>query len=229
MNNTKAEFQKRIIEVDIYFQTLDLLDKGRCKISCIDISGILIEKDIDDELSKILKANGFLLLYNLIEATIRKSIDAIISSIHSQNITFKELTENLKIIWVNQEIKDLKENTFNSSTLRNKLLSISQSILADELLTFKAECINISGNIDAQKIRDIAKQLGYDESTNGRNLVTIKTKRNHLAHGEYTFAEIGKDYTVKDLVKFKEEAEIYLADVLLKIENYINNRGFKIF
>ena len=56
MNNTLDEFQKRIKEVDIYFQTLDLLDKGRCKISCTDILGVVFEKEIDNELSKILKA-----------------------------------------------------------------------------------------------------------------------------------------------------------------------------
>ncbi len=227
MNNTLVEFQKRIKEVDIYFQTLDLLDKGRCEISCIDIQGNVHHKEIDNELSKILKANGFLLLYNLIEATIKTSIDEIFITIHSSNITFKSLTENLKSLWINQEIKDLKENTFNVATLRTKVMNISESILKSELTLFKSECINISGNIDAKKIREVAKQFGYNEPKNGGGLLTIKNKRNHLAHGEYTFAEIGKDYTVGDLVKFKDETELYLTEVLSNIDNYLVDMKFK--
>jgi len=227
MNNTVVEFQKRIKEVDIYFQTLDLLDKGCCKISCTDIQGIVLEKEIDNELSKILKANGFLLLYNLIEATIKTSIDEIFITIHTSNITFKSLTDNLKSLWINQEIKDLRDNTFTVATLRTKVMNISESILNSELTIFKSECVNISGNIDAKKIREIANQFGYNEPKNGGGLLTIKNKRNHLAHGEYTFAEIGKDYTVGDLVKFKDETELYLTEVLSNIDSYLANMKFK--
>ena len=227
MNNTRLEYNKRIEEINLYYQTLELLDKGNCTISCCDISNNSIELVIDKELSKILKANGFLLLYNLIEATIRKSIDEILNTLHYNNITFKQLTNKLKELWINQEIKELKENTFNTSTLRNKLLYISETIIKDEILSFKAECINISGNIDAQQIREIAKRIGYNETKDGRNLILIKNKRNHLAHGEFTFAEIGKDYSVNDLIKFKEETEDYLNDVLFQIEEFINTKKFK--
>ena len=223
MINTKQEFDKRLVEINIYFDTLDVLDKGRCTISCTDITGNYIAKPIDDALSKILKANGFLLLYNLIEATIRSSIIEILSTIHSHSIQYKNISDKLKILWVNQEFKKLKED----KSLKNKILTFSEEILDDKLLVFKVECVNISGNLDAQEIRKIAKQFGYNESANGRDLVTIKNKRNHLAHGEYTFADIGKDYTVRELVDFKDEVCIYLVDVLNNIEIYINNKEFK--
>jgi hypothetical protein len=219
MINTKSEYNKRLLEVDIYFETLQLLDKGNCKIVCTDILGQQTESDIDTNLSTILKANGFLLLYNLVEATIRNSINAIFVSVHSQNITFKHLTDNLRKLWIRQEIKNIKHED---------IFSLSKKILENELILFKAECVNISGNIDAQKIRDIARQFGYEESRNGRDLVTIKDKRNKLVHGEYTFSEIGRDYTVQELIKFKDNAKNYLDNVLLSIEQYINNKDYKI-
>jgi len=218
MINTKNEYNKRLSEIDIYFDTLQLLDKGECKVVCTDILGQQTEKDIDVNLSTILKANGFLLLYNLVEATIRNSINAIFVSVHSQNVTFKHLTDNLRKLWIKQEIKNIQHED---------IFVLSKKILENELLQFKAECINISGNIDAQKIRDIAKQFGYQESGNGRDLVTIKEKRNKLAHGEYTFSEIGKDYTVRELIVFKNNTKNYLDDVLANIEQYINNEGYK--
>jgi len=58
--------------------------------------------------------------------------------------------------------------------------------------------------------------------------LTIKNKRNHLAHGEYTFAEIGKDYTVGDLVKFKDKTELYLTEVLSNIDSYLVDMKFKV-
>ncbi|MDR0573981.1 MAG: hypothetical protein LBG96_08145 [Tannerella sp.] len=219
MNNTKIEYQKRLSEVEIYFDTLTLLDKGSCKIVCVDIIGNQINKDVDADLSTILKANGFLLLYNLVEATMRNSIKAIFNSVHSKCLTFKHFTDNIRKIWIKQEIKNIQQDD---------ILSLSKKILENELLVFQAECVNISGNIDAQKIRDIAKQFGFQESKNGRDLVTIKDKRNKLAHGEFTFSEIGKECAISDLIRYKDSTKNYLDDVLDKIENYIKDEGFKV-
>jgi hypothetical protein len=218
MIDTKNGYSKRLLEIETYFDTLTLLDKGNCKIVCTDILGNESYKDIDVNLSTILKANGFLLLYNLVEATVRYSIKAIFSSVHSKNLTFKHFTDNIRKLWIKQEIKNIKQDD---------ILALSKRILENELLVFQTECVNISGNIDAQKIRDIAKQFGFQESKNGRDLVTIKEKRNKLAHGEFTFSEIGKDYTISDLIRYKDSTKNYLDDVLAKIEDYINNEGFR--
>ncbi len=219
MINTKNEYNKRLSEIEIYFETLELLDRGSCKIVCTDIINNESYKEIDSNLSTILKANGFLLLYNLVEATIRNSINAIFESVHLNNLSFKNLTCNLRKLWIKQEIKNIKyEDIFN----------LSNKILNDELLLFKAECINVSGNIDAQKIRNIARQFGYQESIDGRDLITIKDKRNKLSHGEFTFSEIGKDYTVNELINFKNNTKDYLDNVLINIEQYINSKGYKV-
>jgi hypothetical protein len=219
MTNTKKEYEKRLTEVEIYFNALILLDKGSCKIVCTDIVGSVSEQNIDNNLSTILKANGFLLLYNLVEATIRNSIAAIFESVQSKNITFKLLTDNMRKLWIKQEVKDITSDS---------IFKLTKKILEDELILFKTECINISGNIDAQKIRDIAEQFGYQKSKDGRDLVTIKEKRNKLAHGEFTFSEIGRDYTVRELIDLKNSTKTYLNEILANIENYINSEGYKI-
>ncbi len=223
MITTKEEYKKRLSEVELYFKTIQLLDNGQCSIVCKDISGNVSTNDIDQELSKILKANGFLLLYNLIEATVRNSIVAIFNSITADKLTYKSLSENLKKLWVRQEIKEIRD--FNQS--KNKIFEISEKVLNDSLLDFKIECVNISGNIDAQSIRDIAKQFGYAETSNGRDLLTIKEKRNKLAHGEFTFSEIGKEYTVGDLIKLKTDTVSYIEDVLKNVENFILDKKYK--
>ena len=105
-------------------------------------------------------------------------------------------------------------------------MSIAKTVLDNEILSFERDCINISGNIDAKKIREIIKQFGGNEISNGRDLKTIKDKRNNLAHGEFTFSEIGKDYTVKDLVDYKDETKQYLSSVLDEIQDYIDNQKY---
>ena len=106
MNNTRLEYNKRLHEVEVYFETLKMFDNGSCSIKCIDILGNETTKEIDSELSTILKANGFLLLYNLIESTIRKSIDAVITSMHTSSVTFRNLSEELRKLWIKQEGKN---------------------------------------------------------------------------------------------------------------------------
>lgn len=217
MNSTKVEYNKRLHEVEVYFETLELLDKGNCTIKCVDILEQETVKKIDSELSTILKANGFLLLYNLVESTIRKSLDAILFSIHTSSVTFDSLSEELRKLWIKQEGK-------NANT--KKIIEIANKILDKEFLFFEKDCVDISGNIDAQKIREILRQLGGNEIKDGRYLKEIKDKRNNLAHGDFSFSEIGKDYTVKDLIKYKDETRDYLLKVLAEIELYINSKKF---
>ena len=217
MNNTRIEYNKRLHEIEVYFETLKLLDNGSCSIKCIDILGVETIKDINIELSTILKANGFLLLYNLVESTIRKSIDAIIGSIHNSYVTFRDLSDNLRKIWIRQEGKNADND---------KIMSIASFVLENNLLEFRNDCINISGNIDAQEIRKILKQVGGNEIKDGRDLKTIKDKRNNLAHGEFSFSEIGKDYTINELIMYKDHTKEYLSKVLDEIESYINNQKY---
>lgn len=223
MKTTRDEYTKRLNEVTLYFETIKLLDNGDCSIICKDINGGTTEKIIDGELAKIMKANGFLLLYNLIEATIRNSISAILNSISTDKLTFKLLSDNLKKLWINQEINKTKD----ISKFKEKVSELSEKILNDKLLDFSNECVNISGNIDAQRIREIAKKFGYLEPKNGRGLQTIKDKRNQLAHGEFTFSDIGKNYTSNDLIDYKSEVITFIENVLNNVETYINAKGYK--
>lgn len=221
MINTRIEYNKRLREVELYFDTLKLLDKGHCTINCVDILGNLESKSIDTDLSTILKANGFILLYNLVEATIRNSIDAVLNSIHSSTVTFRELSEKLRKIWLKQELKGL-----NPDKNTKEILLMANTILENEILKFERDCINISGNIDAKRIREIIKQFGGNEISNGRNLKIIKEKRNNLAHGEFTFTEVGKDYSIQDLINYKNETQNYLSRVLDEVQDYINNQKY---
>jgi len=228
MNNTKVEFEKRIEEINIYFQLLTTIDKGDCHIHCNTIDGGENIEPINVELIKILKANGFLLLYNLIEATIRKSLEAIFSAIHLENLTFPQLSDKLKKLWINQKALPLKDgiDALTYDKIRGLLEDVAISIIDNKIMQLETDCIRISGNIDARSIKEIATKIGFEQSKDGSLLETIKKKRNHLAHGEFTFGEIGKEFSVNDMIKYKDSACAHLTDVLKNIEDYIASKKF---
>jgi MAE_28990/MAE_18760-like HEPN len=45
--------------------------------------------------------------------------------------------------------------------------------------------------------------------------------RNDLAHGTKSFADIGKDISIEDLLKIKGEVIEYISQILKNIEDYL--------
>ncbi|VEP16911.1 conserved hypothetical protein [Hyella patelloides LEGE 07179] len=67
------DFDERAQEVSKYFFLLQNLEQGSIQLAMGNVKHQKVKK-IDTELEKTLKATGFLLLYNLIESTIRNAI-----------------------------------------------------------------------------------------------------------------------------------------------------------
>jgi len=89
-------FNERAKEVSKYFIFLKSLEQSTTKLSMgvkVDQSRI---KEIDPDLLKTLKASGFLLLYNLVEATMSNIIEAIFDKLKSEGISYDEIRPELK-------------------------------------------------------------------------------------------------------------------------------------
>lgn len=226
MVNTIIDFEIRKTEITIYFSFLKILDVTETTRLKFKKDGNIVEEEIPEKLHEILLANGYLILYNLIESTVKNSIIEIYEEIKIESVTYEKLSENLKKIWINQEIDNLKEGNFSVDTMRNYVFSLAEKILNEETMLLSEEKMDFSGNLDAQKIRALADKIGFEISQNGRNLVKIKDKRNRLAHGEQTFYDVGKNCTVNELIDFKDETFNYLSDVIDKIELFITDKKY---
>ncbi len=224
MINARADFNKRKSEINNYFDFLKVIDQQPSSIQFTDpISGLEDIKRINDDLIKMLKANGFILLYNLVESTIENSVKAIFNKVHDDGLTFQRLSEKIKKLWIYGKGSDLKGmDDVNFNRIRDLMRKVADSILAGEVAKLETSCLTISGNLDAQSIRAIANQVGFDEAMDGRHLLTIKTKRNHLAHGEFSFCDIGKDYSINEMIDFKDNAFDHIEVVMTNIEDYIH-------
>lgn len=225
MDNTKQDFENRKSEIENYFKFLLVFDDDNTKIQ-YDKDGKFVTEKIQPQFQIILIANAFLILYNLIESTVRNSIIEIYTAIEDNEITFDKLSDNIQKIWIKQSTDNLKENNFRLETLRGDILNLVKDILRKETIKLSKDKMDFSGNLDAKEIRKLANEIGFGKVANGRNLVQIKDRRNRLAHGEQTFYDVGKDITVKELTNFKNETFVYLSGIIINIEKFISDKEY---
>ena len=225
MENTKIDYNNRSREIENYIQFLIIFDKEETKLE-YEKDGQLIKENIDIQFQTILIANIFILLYNLIESTVRNSILEIYQNIEDENVNFRNLSINLKKMYIKHDSNLLKEGTFRPDTIKEFMLNFSDLIISNRKVVFQSNWIDFSGNLDAQEIRNIAETFGFEISRNGRKLVEIKNKRNRLAHGEQTFYEVGRDFSINDITEFKTNTFNFLEDFIGKVEAFISNKNF---
>jgi hypothetical protein len=206
MIDVKNTFEQRKIEIEEYFRFLSKY----------------IPANADDNLFKILKSNLLVMLYNLIESSISNAIEEIHNNIYSNSISFNLLKEKIKTLIITN-VKRVNSDKFVA-----KITDIATDIIRH---TFKREEL-FNGNVDSRKIKKLSEQYGfnsytdYERTKHGTHLVTIKDKRNDLAHGIYSFTEVGKEYTVQDLEDMKDKTINYISDILDNIELYLNNKEY---
>jgi len=207
MINVKNTFEQRKTEIETYFNYLNNYNP----------------ENADDDLFKILKSNLLIMLYNLIESSISNAIEEIHNNIHSNTISFNLLKEKIKSLII-KNTKGVNPDTFVS-----KINDIAIDIVKH---TFnKKELFN--GNVDRNEINDLGTKYGFNSNTDynktkhGDYLITIKNKRNDLAHGIFSFTEVGKEYTIQDLDDMKSTTICYISEILDNIESYLMNKEYR--
>ena len=234
MQKAKDDFDKRKAEIEAYFDFLSKLDHDKV-ILHYEEKGVAQQHRMGDELGKILKANGFLLIYNLVESFCRNSLWEILSAINIESLDLKMLSNEAQMLWIKSKIKAYKDNA-NTDKLEDHIYSIATDVINNTLIAFKegSEFTDLSGNIDKRKIRELAKIYGFESVVSaekekaGDVLLEIKTTRNNLAHGRITFAECGKPVSIPQMIGYKNDAINYLEGVLDNIDVYISKSKFKL-
>ncbi|WP_159790850.1 MAE_28990/MAE_18760 family HEPN-like nuclease [Sodalinema gerasimenkoae] len=215
------EFNPKAVEVSQYFMFLKKLERETYNPERIRSQNPVIDVYFNQDIERTLKSAGFLLLYNLIEGTIRSSIQYIFDHISSKSVSFDDLRRDLKLI----VLKNLRNKS--PDKLIQSINQISLDIIAE---TFDANDI-FSGNVDARKIKTLAKNYGFSSQSipmtrDGADLLDIKRQRNDLAHGIKSFNEIGKEIPSEELFRIKNRVIIYLKYLIINIESYLENQDY---
>ncbi|MDM3854537.1 MAG: MAE_28990/MAE_18760 family HEPN-like nuclease [Aphanizomenon gracile PMC649.10] len=199
---------KRILDLDDFDERAKDVSDYLCFLRDLEQGEILLSKDgaiskIDPELDKSLKATGFLLLYNLVESTMRNAIQSIFDEMSKKGVSFDQLKIEIKRIILQNVKKNVQECGVNDfvEQIENIVKDIIQSgFNRDDLF---------SGNVDAKEIKNIAKKYGFSSKTDvatrdGIDLLSIKKNRNDLAHGVMSFKEVGQNTSAENLVEISE-------------------------
>ncbi len=217
MKNVLADYENRKNEIGVYIEFMKLIENDSelepiIKIKCAD----------SNKLKKILKANTYLLMYNMVESSIRNAIQAIYDHFKRNMVEFDSLHNEIQVLI----LKNVKKT--NPSDFQKKLNAIAKDIVLE---SFNPDNLT-SGNIDARKIKEISKEYGFSCKTDyktckdGAKLIEIKNKRNDLAHGIISFADCGKDIVTSDVNTAFDECSSYLSAILTNVEKYLNNNEY---
>ncbi|MFM5890200.1 MAE_28990/MAE_18760 family HEPN-like nuclease [Anabaena sp. AL93] len=222
MQTVILDFNTRVEEVNKYFNFLKELTAENTKLTVLEENGDQTIKPIDPELVITLKANGFLLLYNLVESTMRNAIEAIFEELKSRRVSFDSVRIEVKKI-VLYNFKNRSPDDVHS-----RITDISTDIIKAGFNRRKL----FSGNVNRDKIAKTAREYGfschtdYTKTKHGENLDAVMEKRNDLAHGNKSFASVGRTVTIGDIVQIKDEVVEYLRQILINIENYLDNQEY---
>lgn len=181
---------------------------------------------VPQDLRKTLLATLYLLLYNLVEATIRNAIKALHKALEEQEgVLFDDLKDNLKRVII--------KNFRKAETLASDVYSapIAKKLLSVEYCDFRSL---FSGNVDAKKIKEILERYGVPDclrgvrrEKRGECLKEIKDRRNSLAHGHDSFQALGGRLSIDEARKEFNETILFLEIIIEGVDNFVANGDFR--
>lgn len=226
---------ERTNEIRLYFNFLKYIIDKNAKLH-IQEGNILFP--INRDLGHTLKANGYLLLYNAIEAVCSNSFIDIHQSVEqelrngSSDISLEKMNINL----VQQVLKRFKASgNVDYALLKNPPKTgtwlIEQWIEDHKKEVSKQKNPLMSGNLDSKQMRELAEKYGFDSLANlkmpkNEGPKKAKENRNSLAHGHQSFADCGRDLTYQDVARDAVGVIIYLRRYVCAVEKYIAQKGY---
>lgn len=167
----------------------------------------------------VMKATVFLLIYNLVESSVKSGFQEVYDDLTAKAISFNGSSDEIKDIWLKQRIGKVPSTSANQDTYLAFVRDIANIVSEESALDLSARYLTVSGNLDAQKIRKLCKDHGFSPKIHyrafgGGELGTVKTKRNNLAHGHLSFDECGREYTVSDLRRIHIQVCVFIRGFL---------------
>lgn len=229
MRLVKQSFEERVEEVDKYLRVLEKLESP--SVVLFDKLTRREKRVFEEGSLKVMKATVFLLIYNVVESSIRSAFGELYGVIVREGKTASDLKGEFRKIWIKQRYNAIDEDSASTRTFRELTETLIEEITSGGVVALDEKWLPVSGNLDSDTIRQVCNRHGitpqvHKQAFGGAELRTVKKHRNALAHGNTSFADCGQQYTVSDLYRIKRQAVIYVRGILKSIEKFIDSSGY---
>lgn len=222
MNHFIEEYEKRKGEINAYLNMAVFISGDNVRLVNDDSESL----SISSLEATTLKAAFYLVLYNLVEATVREGVRSIYNKISDEGLSFLELNEKLQEIWWQSHHESITATPRDS--LIRKVYEVYCLCKTESSPLFQDFIAGVSGNLDADGIRSVCRKYGIDPIEDGRDLKTVKNNRNWLAHGNKSFSEVGKDSTPSELRSAKDRVFQFLDSYVANVTDYLSNARYSV-
>jgi len=233
MEDLSQAFEERLQEIETY---LDLLESIQQQVQ--GGSPQIGEATITPQQQKILYSSVYLQLYNLVESTITRCVDAVSQAVVNNSSLPNDLSIELRREWVRCTARTHTDLNYDHR-LESALNLCDHLVQALPISTFKvgkggggswddngietiSQRLGLSLHISSDVYRSVKRPFRNDQGA----LTFIKDLRNGLAHGSMSFAESSEGITVSDLRDLTERTALYLREVVDCFKLFIDAHEF---
>ena len=229
-------FQERLSEVETYLEFLSMMEL-RAQHGPPKLEGS--EHPISAKQQRILYSSVYLQLYNLVESTMSRCLDAVTEAAKDGRRWMpNDLSQSLLREWVRGMARTHEELT-PDNRLESALRLCDHLVGALPIAEFSLDKGG-GGNWDDQAIEAISRRLGFQLAVSEPvysavkrrfqddlgPLALVKQLRNRLAHGSISFSECAENVTVARLIDLKDKTVDYLREVVGCFNTYLNSFEF---
>jgi nucleoside diphosphate kinase len=225
MQAVVQDFEQRVREVEGYLKMLKALERSDAVIHSASKPSFK-SIPVEDSWRTVAKATVYLLIYNNVESAIRAAFGHLYRVIESNGKVLTQLSEEIRGIWIDAEHMKINRESATPESYRRKAADMVFAVLRAEVVSLSADRLPVSGNLDAQKIREICQLHGvphkaHRAASGGVELKVVKDQRNALAHGAKSFSECGREITVDDMARIARQAHVFVRSILRNVDRYI--------
>lgn len=217
-----SHFAQRKEDVEAHFRCLKFIngvESHRQKPIIDSNSGR--ELMVDLQMQCCLKAQTLVILYNMVESTVCECLNYIYDAVADDELTYAELTDKMRHMWTQSCKRGGRPEKYYDEVTKMPL-----KVVFEEL------AINTSGSIDIRKIYEAFEKHGCTIAEDkreeyGDSFLTVKNKRNKLAHGNESFSNCGANYLFSSLDKMRQDISAFLQVVINATKKFVENKEYK--
>lgn len=235
MQDVRRELRGRMGDILGYLRMLQFIEHAGGTVSLHSRS--MRAMAVSQDTVHVLKAGVFLHLYNLVESTVLAGLEHIAEQIKAANLVFSDLDDYWRKAWATSFAKLDEELAPDNRLLA--ALRMCEAVAGGVVAEIKPKIA--VGNLDDRRIEELAKRYGiplflrpkvraavkYQVLNDLGFLGLVRERRNDLAHGRGSFADIGRNYSTGDLIRWSWATYQYLKEVLLSFDSYASAKSFR--